>query len=380
MALNFLTLRDWLLQSEPEVRWRIEGWQPVESRVILSAQFKAGKTTARDNLVRSLVDGDPWLGAYRVEPITGKVAIFDTEMSRFQLRRWLRDQRVVNDDRVIVEPLRGRAGEFDILNRDIRAEWAERLREAGVTYLILDCLRPVLDALGLDEHKEAGKFLQAFDTLLAKAQIPDSLIVHHMGHAGERSRGDSRFRDWPDVEWRIVRQNEDPASPRYLTAYGRDVDVPKTVLTYDDATRRLTVGDVVGPDTRTEAALAAVLLALDAAGAQLSQRKIVEIVEALEGHPHTRNAIRSAIESGISNGSILVTEPAARGGSRLHRRAPSAPVRGSAPSLRRRSAPEECASAPPSIEAAHSAHSAEAFTNTISAPSAHAEDDDAGRL
>jgi hypothetical protein len=66
-----------------------------------------------------------------------------------------------------------------------------------------------------------------------------------MGHANERARGDSRLRDWPDVEWRLVRRDDDPASARFITAYGRDVDVPESQLIYDHGTRHLTIEDGV---------------------------------------------------------------------------------------------------------------------------------------
>ena len=77
-----------------------------------------------------------------------------------------------------------------------------------------------------------------------------------MGHAGERSRGDSRLRDWPDVECRLVRDKSndedgdtDPAA-RYLAAYGRDVDQPEQLLGYDGTTRRLTIAGGSRKDTK----------------------------------------------------------------------------------------------------------------------------------
>lgn len=82
----------------------------------------------------------------------------------------------------------------------------------------LDCLRPVLDSLGLDENHDTGRVLVALDELAASAGVGEFALIHHMGHAGERSRGDSRLRDWPDAELRIVRADDDPASPRFFTA------------------------------------------------------------------------------------------------------------------------------------------------------------------
>jgi hypothetical protein len=126
--------------------------------------------------------------------------------------------------------LRGKVSTFNILDPETRARWARHLRPGDV--LLLDCLRPILDVLGLKEATEAGQFLVAFDALLLEARIAEGGIAHHMGHVGERSRGDSRLRDWPDVEWRLVRDKSnddetDPAAPRYFAAYGRDVDQPE---------------------------------------------------------------------------------------------------------------------------------------------------------
>ena len=79
---------------------------------------------------------------------------------------------------------RGRVSTFDILDPDTRSQWAARMR--GSNGVIFDCLRPILDALGLDENRYAGRLLMAIDELLNEAGVPEALIVHHMGHSGER--------------------------------------------------------------------------------------------------------------------------------------------------------------------------------------------------
>src|SRR5262245_51148652 len=60
------TLRQLLSQPDEPTPWRIVNCQPKESRVMLAAQFKAGKTTLVGNLIRSLCDGDPFLGKYQI--------------------------------------------------------------------------------------------------------------------------------------------------------------------------------------------------------------------------------------------------------------------------------------------------------------------------
>jgi hypothetical protein len=297
----FDTLRTRLARPVSTVLWRVAGWLPVKGRALLAAQWKAGKTTCRDNFLRSLVDGDPFLGRAEVTPITGTAVVLDCEMSGHTLDHWLRDQRIANDDRIIPISLRGQVSSFNPLDPAVRAQWVERLRRVGAEHLILDCLRPVLDALGLDEQHDAGRFLVAFDALLTEAAIPEALVVHHMGHGAERSRGDSRLRDWPDVEWRLMRRDEDAASPRFITAYGRDVDVHECRLVYDRETRRLTLGDGSRRDERVGVALAAAVNVLIGQAEGLSGRAVAE---ALEDSEHSRDTVYAALRLGVKNGTL----------------------------------------------------------------------------
>lgn len=235
-------LTELLAEPDTETPYLIEGLAPAGSRVILAAQAKSGKTVLTGNLVRSLVDMDPFLGRFAIRRRVDRVVVIDTELSENMVRRWFRDQGIVNTDRVDVAALRGRVGTFNILDEQCRADWANLLR--GADYMVLDCLRPILDSLGLDENRDAGKFLVAFDALMAEAGISDALLVHHMGHSGERVRGDSRLQDWPDAHWRIVRATaDDPDAHRFFTAYGRDVDLPEGRLVFIPENRRLTYND-----------------------------------------------------------------------------------------------------------------------------------------
>jgi hypothetical protein len=214
--------------------------------------------------------------------------------------------------------LRGKVSAFDITDDRVRAQWARRLRDAGCDFLIFDCLRPLLDALGLDENKDCGKVLVAFDALLDEAGVTDALVVHHMGHGQERARGDSRLLDWPDAIWSLVREDDNPHSKRFFRAHGRDVDVAEGEIAYDPATRRLTYQGGSRAQARTNAALAAVLdvLGRDAAdaGEGLSTRGIEQAVD-----DHPRAAVREAIRLGIARGRIEVFEGQRR--AKLHRAA-----------------------------------------------------------
>jgi len=184
------------------------------------------------------------------------------------------------------------------------AEWAKLLADAGATTVVLDCIGPILAALGLDENKaaEVGRFLATFEQLLAEAGVPESFVIHHMGHDAERSRGASRLRDWPDAEWRLVRQDDSPASARYLSAYGRDVDMPESRLDYDPLTRHLWAA---GGSRKTEqvGAARAALIEILADEPGLSGNAI----EKWSGTAsHSRAAVREALRSAVADGAIVV--------------------------------------------------------------------------
>lgn len=264
-------LTDFLNQPDPDIVYRVDQLWPAGGRVLLAAQYKAGKTTAVGNLLRALVDGDPFLGTYPVAPPDGKVVLIDDELHETTLRRWLRDQNIDNTGQVDLVSMRGRLSTFDILDPTVRTAWADQLRTAGAAIVILDCLRPIIDALGLSEDKDVGKVLTALDELLHEAGVDEAVIVHHMGHSGERSRGDSRLRDWPDAEWKIVRQTsddadgtEDPTAKRFFSALGRDVLVEESELALDPDGRRLTIVGGSRRDAKTRGVVDAVIAAVQA--------------------------------------------------------------------------------------------------------------------
>ncbi len=319
-------LAEFLAQPDEPVRYRVDALWPSGGRVVIAARHKAGKTTLAGNLLRSLTDGPPFLGRFAVEP-AARVTLVDDELHPGMLRRWLRDQGIVHPERAQVLTLRGRLSAFDIIRRDTRSRWAEALR--GTDVLLLDCLRPALDALGLDENREAGRFLECLDELAAQAGITEHAVIHHMGHGAERSRGDSRILDWPDAVWNLLRDDapdEDPgAAPRYFAAYGRDVDVPEDALSYDPTTRALTLtgagGRTVGRRERSDTqARRRIVEYLDAHPGGATGRVLAD--EVTGGHDARFTANRDAL---VTAGAVLRVPRQARGGGFLFVPAPKVP-------------------------------------------------------
>lgn len=233
-AFTLASLLDADLPDEPQL---IEGLWPAGGNVLLAAQRKAGKTTAVHNLVRSLIDGDAFLDHFAVSE-TRRVALLDFELAPSLLRGWLRDQGIRNPEALLIVPMRGRAASLDIRDDATRTRWARLLRDHGADCLLLDPLRPIIDSLGIDEWHGVGPLLQAFDALKAEAGIKEGLIVQHHGHHAERAAGDSRLVGWPDAVWDLTRDDpNDPRSFRYFSAYGRDVDVDKGLVSMYDRHR-----------------------------------------------------------------------------------------------------------------------------------------------
>jgi hypothetical protein len=300
-------LSAFLQVPDEDVAYRMDSLWPTGGRVVLSAQHKAGKTTMIGNVIRSLVDGDDFLGTFHTQT-AHRVVLIDNELDERMLRSWLRDQGVINTFDVDLLPLRGRVSTFNILDPATRARWAEHIKSADT--LIFDCLRPALDALGLSEDKDAGRFLEAFDELTTLAGIPESMIVHHMGHNGERSRGDSRIQDWPDALWTLVKDKDpDDGTPqsevsRYFSAYGRDVDFAQSLLGFDLPTRRLSIVGGSRGDEKGRKVVPALLEYIQGCVTPPSKNQVEK--ECLTEHP--RADIRSAVRIALKNGQIEVRQ------------------------------------------------------------------------
>jgi hypothetical protein len=75
-------------------------------------------------------------GKTALSATSGVIVDLDFEMSEAQQINWLRDQKIRRDDKVIPISMRGSAARFNILDPDIRREWAKRLRVLGTEAIV----------------------------------------------------------------------------------------------------------------------------------------------------------------------------------------------------------------------------------------------------
>lgn len=316
--------------ADTETEWLIGGLWPRGGRVLLAAEAKAGKTTMVGNLVRTLADGLPFLGAYAPvglddHPERPRVVLLDTEMTEPQLARWLRQTGIHNAEAVDVVSLRGRAGTFNPADPANRALWVPILRDAQT--VILDPVGPIISAHGVDENSntDVGDFLAGWDALMLAAGVESSLLVHHTGHEKERSRGASKWKDSADALWTLVRDGDTADAARFFRAMGRDVDVPEQRLDYAPDTRTLTTGGGSRRDAAGSALVPELMALLERAGEPLSRNQ-VEI--ALMNDGHSRADIRAAVRIVTVPGGLCLEVPGRHGAKRLAPRHQTSPESG----------------------------------------------------
>lgn len=293
-----------VLARPPQPASRVEGLIPWSAGTLLTAQRKAGKTTALLNLARSLLTGQDFLGRFGVRPVSGDVALLNFEVSAGQLAQWA-DEVGVNRDRLFLVNLRGRRNPLG--SEEDRARLAALLRGRGVETLVCDPFGRAYTGTSQNDAGEVGAFLTALD-LFARTEVGalDLVLTAHAGWNGERTRGSTALEDWADSIITMTRDDsEDGAGSRYLRAIGRDVDVDEDRLAFDQDTRLLTLAGAgsrkAASSERKASELQGVILAVVAAqpgihGAGVEAQLRADGVTFQRGQDRT--ALRMLVESG----------------------------------------------------------------------------------
>jgi hypothetical protein len=237
------TLTDELNIPDEPVAYSVDKVLPTGGNVLLTAQFKAGKTTLVNQLARSLADRSPFLGRFDVHA-GGRIALWNYEVDDRQYRRWLRDVGIRDTDRVTLLNLRGYRVPVTV---DYVEDWVVKwLQDHEIETWVVDPFARAFTGNGKSENDntEVGAFLDTLDVIKNRAGVSDLILPTHTGRAEfeageERARGATRLDDWADVRWFLTKDDDDV---RYFRAMGRDVDVPEEKLTFDEHSRSLILG------------------------------------------------------------------------------------------------------------------------------------------
>ena len=236
------TLTQELALPDDPITYRVNEIMPTGSNVLLTAQYKTGKTTLNLNLLKALADGEPFLGRYDINPLPdGKKAVWwNYEVDERQARRWLRDLNIQNLDRIAILNLRG----YRLtLTTDRGEDWAVQwLADHDAAYWQIDpAARAMVGSADENSNSEVGHWLDTLDIIKERAGVDELTLATHTGRieqqvGSERARGATRLDDWADVRWLLTKDEDDR---RYLRFTGRDVDIDEEEITYDPDTRQL---------------------------------------------------------------------------------------------------------------------------------------------
>jgi hypothetical protein len=241
-----------LQQPDEQESYLINELFPTGANVVLTAAFKSGKTTMMNQLVKSLIDDEPFLGRYGVQPHDGNIVIFNYEVDKRQYRQWMREVGIRNQSKVYLVHLRGLR--MPLTTKHIEDKVVEILGNLNAQTWVIDPYARAFTGSGEENsNSDVGVFLDTLDIIKDRAGVQNLIMPAHTGRAQEqgieRARGATRLDDWADVRWLL---NKNESGERFFSATGRDVEVAEQLLTWSEVDRSLRIERSIGKHDRTK--------------------------------------------------------------------------------------------------------------------------------
>jgi hypothetical protein len=256
-------------------------------RLIVSAMFKAGKTTLVTNMAKSYADETLLFGTIPCSRPDGQLAFWNLEMDRADWLEYVRPLGIGAKDRIRTAHLRGRAVPF-MSSVPARRQAVAAL--TGASCWVLDTIGKVMAWHGIDPNDNGTvlKLCSCIDEIMDEAGVQALITSAHMPHAARESRDHERaigaqsLSGWADSLLTLTVDSGD----RFLSATGRQVALAESQLTLNGGILEMTGGSrSSAAETRIEFALVAEVrnhpgisfTALDSAvtGNQAMKRKII---------------------------------------------------------------------------------------------------------
>lgn len=196
-----------LLKQEPEaLDWVVKDLHARGDSTMLVAQNKVGKTTLALNLVRSLIDGEPFLGEWDVDLGDGCILYLNYEVSEARFVQWVRRLRLGDPHRLVPLSLRGLS--FPPDHPDVHRQVARIAEEHESSMIIVDPFQRAFTGESENNSTEVGKFLSKLDEMKEAAGVADLILIDHAGHgAKNRARGSSTKGGWADSTWTLTNES-----------------------------------------------------------------------------------------------------------------------------------------------------------------------------
>jgi hypothetical protein len=233
---------------EPE--WRIEGLHIVSSFTTITAAMKTGKSTLMLNLIRSLVDGAPFMGK-AVKKLDGNVGYLNMELDPNVWLQWAREMGITDKRRVRAWHLRGER--FPLYHPELQKRVITWLQEREIEALIIDPGHRLLRGWprsangsgGENSNDVVAEVCQTLQEIKKAGGVKDLFIPLHTGHSsgdGQHTRGAVMWQDDPDHLWSLWSKEivKGDGGIRQFSAEGRNVDFKPIGILWDPHTHRYT--------------------------------------------------------------------------------------------------------------------------------------------
>jgi len=310
---QWMDLRSYLAIEDNEEEYALQDLLPLGGNALFAGRYKAGKTTFNCNLIRSWADGIPFLGRFECnrDPERPVVTIFNYELSDPQFRRWLRRFNIQNLDLVNVVSLRGKGTHFQ--SDDVK-EWAvNNLRESKTGLWIIDPASRAMDGSGdAKENVDVVSFTNTLDEIKEKSGTKNLVLNVHMPHQSgkddgmnEHAFGSQAWSAWADSLWylTLTEDKKDGYKRRWFKAEGRDVDVHKMLVHYDERDMSVTLTDMSPEQSDTDGIEKAITLVVKHSPGISRNMLIMEAK--LKAHKGEQ-AIMIVLDNMIRHGAILI--------------------------------------------------------------------------
>lgn len=319
-------LSDALTKPADPVQWLVEGMASADANVIITGQYKTGKTALMvASLIPALVDNEPFLGEYAVTVPDGGAILghWNLEMPRGDLvDKYMRSVGIKNVHNVKLAHLRGHS--VNLLTEPGK-EWAvEWLSTRQVQVWTIDSYAQLARMAGINsnDNDEVYALMGAIDEVKRRAGVRVCFLLGHTGrNSDEKSgsasglnatRGASAIDEAVDARWVITK---DASDIRYIATEGRDVTLVKpTSLTFDEETKRSTLG-VITKATAASVGHTQVAVMVVAQNPGIGRTELIKLMK--ESGVPSRSAgeyIQEAIDTGFIRAEE--TQRVGRGGGR----------------------------------------------------------------
>lgn len=295
------------LRLSPSRPWIWNGYLAPGAITLLSALWKAGKTTLLAHLLKAMESGGDFCGR---ETATGRI-LFVSEESEHRWAKRRDTLSLADNTSFIVRPFRGRP-DWSAWN-DFTLYLAECVKSDPVDLVILD---PLVNLWPVRDENDNAQVLSALLPLYSIADLACLLLAHHVrkgdGQEGTASRGAGALTGFVDtiIELRRFKATEKHDRRRVLTAYGRDEETP------DELVIELSDGVYIPHGERSEVSLMELLPViagmLPPTPPGWTRNEIYDAWPEGKAKPNT-NKLLEALHRGVNSGSWEQTGEGRRG-------------------------------------------------------------------